>query len=320
MRTKSNWANETIRAARRSKFMCALVQALRRVPIYGPGGGSDALGSAANAQYSVTISDQIAKKNAEDAAKAKEASRLVPTPIDTVTKDADGDTPPLGLTVIEEQVIDDLNSRRPNSDPARDEAWTSSRDDGSTLGERPSVDRQDIEEVRGLLHRESTRGKRRPRDLSRMTSPGVPSIPEPQAPIAQSAYGQQAEACMAVDRYEQQRSLAAGLAAPSLGSPPPTSPGAYAPPPIAQDVDTSYTSPLSRSRTQDRQQAGETRQMSRLPNPSFGQPLQNASSTQSSGSNNAQASTAYQNQMSAAGAAYLTQSSAPGADSAFGGN
>ena len=39
IRHKSNWSNETVRAARRSKFMCALVLALRKVPIYPPGGG-----------------------------------------------------------------------------------------------------------------------------------------------------------------------------------------------------------------------------------------------------------------------------------------
>ncbi|THC92856.1 hypothetical protein EYZ11_007669 [Aspergillus tanneri] len=34
---KSNWANETVRAARRSKFMCALVAAVRRIPLLAPG-------------------------------------------------------------------------------------------------------------------------------------------------------------------------------------------------------------------------------------------------------------------------------------------
>ena len=34
---KSNWAIETIRASRRSKFMCALVKAVRKVPIRAPG-------------------------------------------------------------------------------------------------------------------------------------------------------------------------------------------------------------------------------------------------------------------------------------------
>jgi len=38
-----NWSNETVRAARRSKFMCALVLALRKVPDLSPGGGYKSL-------------------------------------------------------------------------------------------------------------------------------------------------------------------------------------------------------------------------------------------------------------------------------------
>lgn len=37
IRHKSNWSNETVRAARRSKFMCALVLAMRKVKIRAPG-------------------------------------------------------------------------------------------------------------------------------------------------------------------------------------------------------------------------------------------------------------------------------------------
>lgn len=37
IRYKSNWSNDSVRAARRSKFMCALVLALRRINIRAPG-------------------------------------------------------------------------------------------------------------------------------------------------------------------------------------------------------------------------------------------------------------------------------------------
>ena len=37
IRHKSNWSNETVRAARRSKFMCALVLAVRKVQVRAPG-------------------------------------------------------------------------------------------------------------------------------------------------------------------------------------------------------------------------------------------------------------------------------------------
>ncbi|XRM48688.1 hypothetical protein ABZX51_011603 [Aspergillus tubingensis] len=38
---KSNWSNEAVRAARRSKFMCALISAVRKVPIRAPGASDD---------------------------------------------------------------------------------------------------------------------------------------------------------------------------------------------------------------------------------------------------------------------------------------
>lgn len=77
---KSNWANESIRAARRSKFMCALVLALRRVPIYGPGAGDAALGSHGAPSYSVAISPEQAQDQKDEFAKKKEGKRLHPTP------------------------------------------------------------------------------------------------------------------------------------------------------------------------------------------------------------------------------------------------
>ena len=178
---KSNWANETIRRSRRSKFMCALVSALKAVPIYPPGGGIDVAGTPANPTYTVGITHGDAKEHAEEAAKGRDSGRLVPLKKIEETKDRLSPVTskaPLGagLTLSENRVVDDLTSRNPASDPARDEAWTSSRDDGSTLGERPSIDR-DLEEVRGLLRRESTRGKRKP---SNDYHPSVPTINEPE--------------------------------------------------------------------------------------------------------------------------------------------
>lgn len=64
IRHKSNWSNETVRAARRSKFMCALVLALRKIPIYAPGGGGAALGSVDQPSYTVSIPDTQAASTA----------------------------------------------------------------------------------------------------------------------------------------------------------------------------------------------------------------------------------------------------------------
>ena len=59
--------------------MCALVLALRKIPIYAPGGGDAALGSSDKPTYSVAVTDAEAAANREAFAKTKEGKRLVPT-------------------------------------------------------------------------------------------------------------------------------------------------------------------------------------------------------------------------------------------------
>ncbi|KAK5169785.1 uncharacterized protein LTR77_005763 [Saxophila tyrrhenica] len=187
---KSNWANETVRRSRRSKFMCALVSALKAVPIYPPGGGVDAAGSAANPNYSVAIDEGAVKEHADSAAQDREKARLVPTKKieeakQRLSPQASRTTaaPGAGMTQGEARTVDDLTSRN----PAENEAWTSSREDSSTLGERPSVDRSDLDEVRGLLRRESTRGKRKV--SSDVYRPSVPTINEPGQGYGYGGYG-----------------------------------------------------------------------------------------------------------------------------------
>jgi small-conductance mechanosensitive channel len=58
---KSNWSNENLRIARRSKFMCALLATLRKVQINAPGGGDVALGDASRPAWSVSVSEEEAK-------------------------------------------------------------------------------------------------------------------------------------------------------------------------------------------------------------------------------------------------------------------
>ncbi|KAG6997504.1 mechanosensitive ion channel protein Msy2 [Physcia stellaris] len=183
---KSNWANETVRSARRSKFMCALVLALRKIPIYAPGGGDAALGSSDKPTYSVTVSDAEAAKARDAYAATKEGKRMVPTKkpstteknpfgsstaVDATPDPQDPATPPplrYRLPPLTEQAaLTDLNSRDPAADTALDRRSSdrssppnrtpASEDGGSSLDRKAS-----IEEVRGLLRRQSTRGKRRP--------------------------------------------------------------------------------------------------------------------------------------------------------------
>jgi hypothetical protein len=190
IRHKSNWANETVRAARRSKFMCALVLAMRKVPLYGPGGGDAALGDLGKPSYSVAISEEQAQHNREEFTTNKEKKRLVPskkppppskdveepsfaksTGTDYLGKSAypfsSGNTysltRPSTAAASETTVVETLNARAPAIDSARDDSPTSS---------------DDIEEVRGLLRKDSQTGRRKP-NPSGPTVPTVPTIAEP---------------------------------------------------------------------------------------------------------------------------------------------
>ncbi|KAL8725271.1 MAG: hypothetical protein Q9166_007473 [cf. Caloplaca sp. 2 TL-2023] len=177
IRHKSNWANETVRAARRSKFMCALVLALRKIPIYAPGGGDAVLGSSDKPTYAVNVSDEQAAAARDAYAKTKEEKRLVPSkepdpPPDTATSSAT-DVPdpadpatPLPLRyrlppLAEQTALSDLNSRHPAADTARDVPDLDVNPSSDTRVSSDSRRSNDIEEVRGLLRRQSTRGKRK---------------------------------------------------------------------------------------------------------------------------------------------------------------
>jgi small-conductance mechanosensitive channel len=175
---KSNWSNETVRAARRSKFMCALVLALRKVPIYGPGAGDAALGSLGQPSFSVSISPEDAAASRDDFAAKKEAKRLLAKKQEDEQGTATGVEYTSQVAANSElRAVHSLNSRSPARDRNRDEVWEA-RDDasmGSTLEDRMN-DRQSLEEVRGMLHRENTRGRRHPVANSNMV---LPRIEEP---------------------------------------------------------------------------------------------------------------------------------------------
>jgi small-conductance mechanosensitive channel len=174
---KSNWANETVRAARRSKFMCALVLALRKVPIYGPGAGDAALGSVGQPSFSVAISPEDAAINRDQFAAKKAAKRASAKKQEEDEGTITGADYAQIASNSELRAVHSLNSRSPAKDRTRDEVWEA-RDDASissTLEDRPS-DRQSLDEVRGMLHRESTRGRRHP------ASNTLPRIEEPFQP------------------------------------------------------------------------------------------------------------------------------------------
>ncbi|KAK6581371.1 hypothetical protein PZA11_006062 [Diplocarpon coronariae] len=158
IRHKSNWANESVRAARRSKFMCALVLALRKIPIYAPGDGHEPIGGHTNPGYSVVISDSWATEAREKAEAAKEGMRLVPTskPDDAGKSSELADH--LG-SKVEESAAESINKRRPGDDPSA--AWSSARDSagGDSSEPRRSTDTDNLKTT--LLKRASTHGRRK---------------------------------------------------------------------------------------------------------------------------------------------------------------
>ncbi|KAL9631110.1 MAG: hypothetical protein Q9164_006067, partial [Protoblastenia rupestris] len=188
IRHKSNWSNETVRAARRSKFMCALVLALRKIPINAPGGGIAVLGSVDQPSYTVAVSDEQAAANRSAFDKDQDSKRLFPADkLDVPDKNTsrgissstdtpdfrDSATPPplrYRQPPSENAALSSLNTRHPAADTANNpkdliEPTTPKSLARSTPGTDtpPDVDRSvSIEEVRGMLRRQSTRGKRRP--------------------------------------------------------------------------------------------------------------------------------------------------------------
>lgn len=174
--------------------MCALVLALRKVPVYAPGGGDAALGSSDKPTYSVTVSDTEAAANREAFAQTKEGKRLVPSkkpeesePVKVPAKgpssgfeaprESDSANPSslrYRLSTLDEtSALNTLNDRHPAADTADDPSDLIETEIPSSGSSTPHDTRRsaDLEEVRGLLHRQSTRGKRK------VTTDGPPRIP-----------------------------------------------------------------------------------------------------------------------------------------------
>ncbi|RPA85066.1 hypothetical protein BJ508DRAFT_412208 [Ascobolus immersus RN42] len=89
LKHKSNWSNEQLTMARRNKFYIALLVALKRVPIYGPGKGDPGTGDLAKPTYTVVIPDEEARKNMDVAKAEKEAKRLINQKAEAEKKEAE---------------------------------------------------------------------------------------------------------------------------------------------------------------------------------------------------------------------------------------
>ncbi|RKF64158.1 putative MscS family protein [Golovinomyces cichoracearum] len=158
---KSNWHNENVRAARRSKFMCALILALRKVPIHGPGGDGDDLGGPSNPGYTVSVTDQWAANARNKSSDEKESKRFIP--ISTGVKTSKNQSQP-DLKTEPEAPEDQIKKGSKNE---KSSAIEKSDEDEDTFEAHLRSDNDQrtckIESLRqGLLKRQSTRGRRRP--------------------------------------------------------------------------------------------------------------------------------------------------------------
>lgn len=166
IRHKSNWSNETVRATRRSKFMCALVLALRKIPIYGPAGSAAALGDMAKPSYSVAISEEQAQANREEYDKGLEESRMVPSAeMDRIAALAVGDDPTSAKASghdhgTEGAFVGALTARQPAMDSARVDENDLYRQTSISSKGRRSAD-GNAEERASDLFREPSKGQRK---------------------------------------------------------------------------------------------------------------------------------------------------------------
>lgn len=154
---KSNWHNDAVRASRRSKFMCALALALKKVPIYAPGGGNEVLGGPTNPTYSVAVSDKEAAKSREDAKKKKEAARMVPTATEQTTKEHEE---------AEVKAVTDLTALQLNVESLNTD-WSVCGETlpGEAEGSGDPQRAREIAQIRNDLHKnQSQRGRRKAGD------------------------------------------------------------------------------------------------------------------------------------------------------------
>ncbi|PVH74771.1 hypothetical protein DL98DRAFT_575425 [Cadophora sp. DSE1049] len=122
VRHKSNWTIETIRAARHAKLICAMVLAMRKIPIFGPGGGGAPLGDPSNPSYNVAVSDEIAAAARDKAAKDADAARLYSLSLRELSKVPEGPAGSETLPAIPESVAaDSLNAVSLGDAPLRDQ-------------------------------------------------------------------------------------------------------------------------------------------------------------------------------------------------------
>ncbi|KAI5799620.1 Mechanosensitive ion channel-domain-containing protein [Pyronema domesticum] len=175
-RYRSNWSNEILTMQRRNRFMLALVAILRRIPIYCPGGGDPIVGEVGRPMYTVAIPDTAARENMANTAKDKKKKRWDYSDSEESDKEEEEEEPRTPVPRRKSSSDETAVSSRPTptSLGAGSMSMASmmsgsspympvpeSRDRRPSGGSNRSRREDQVEEVRSMLSREATRGRRR---------------------------------------------------------------------------------------------------------------------------------------------------------------
>ncbi|KAK9311683.1 Mechanosensitive ion channel-domain-containing protein [Lipomyces starkeyi] len=153
VRHKSNMANETLRIQRQNKFMCELIAACKKVPLYPPNVGDPLLGSFGQPTYSVMISDQEAQQRFAKAMKDKDDMKFKSPPADAIA-----DT--------------EINVSAASGKSTGVELTNSAR---LSHGPRDSITERAVEmvESQDIARRQTTTGRRKPGVAASTLSPNI---------------------------------------------------------------------------------------------------------------------------------------------------
>lgn len=128
---------------------------MRKIPIYGPGAGNPGVGEGGNPLYTVAISDELGRNNVEKAKQEKMAKRWDyhdPGRYDPSTRN--GAATALSYYLGDDPFSETLPTSSEQS--TRDQSTLSRMQSTRTTGAESG-----IREMRGVLNRGSTRGRRK---------------------------------------------------------------------------------------------------------------------------------------------------------------
>jgi hypothetical protein len=128
---KSNWSDETLRAARSSKFHCALISIIRKIPLLKPGDAFTGLGQEGKPSYTVMITDtEAAAKRAADA-KSRREKRMDFVKADSAaphTPETEKPVPSIPIEVLDADNVAEIEAARAEAAAAKRKAEIEKRE------------------------------------------------------------------------------------------------------------------------------------------------------------------------------------------------